>query len=207
MRYFVLSFAAGLLVGFPAIASETAKSCCPTACTEVQTCGSPDCCAHCGCHCGCEKYCKLVCTMKKVKKTVWVVKCEDFCTSLPGCGRCCCDGCESCGDECRKEARCENCRGKSCNPCASLENRDYIPPRCGKVRTKKVLVKKEIICKVPAYKCVVVYSCGNCGEKCCPSEKSEKQQEPAALPPTPAPAPKSALQSSTPIIVDTSFLR
>jgi hypothetical protein len=31
------------------------------------------------------------------------------------------------------------------------------------VRQRKVLEKREIICLVPCYKCVVVYCCPNCG--------------------------------------------
>jgi hypothetical protein len=59
--------------------------------------------------------------MKEIKKTVWVVECEEFCTTLPG--RCC-------------------------------------TPRCGKVRCKKKLVKKEIKVQVPVYRCKVVDCCG-----------------------------------------------
>jgi hypothetical protein len=102
--------------------------------------------------------------MKEVKKTVWVVHCKEFCTTMPGCplgDRCC--HCGQCA-ECNAAAECAACdaSGKKCDPCANLENRNYVPPKCGRVREKKTLEKKEIVCKIPSYKCVVVYSCGNC---------------------------------------------
>lgn len=82
MRTLVLSMAMGMLIVSAAAASDAGDNI-PAACKEVQTCGAPDCCAHCGCHACCEKYCRVVCEMKEVKKTVWVVKCEDFCTHCP----------------------------------------------------------------------------------------------------------------------------
>ena len=187
-----LSLAVGWLVVSSAIAAEPCKA--PAACTQVQTCGAADHCAHCGRACQCEKHCRVVCEMKEVKKTVWVVKCEDFCAPLPNCGRGCrngCDGrgtCDACG---ATETRCaepvcgEGC-GKKCDPCAVEKNKCYITPKCGKVRTKKTLEKKEIVCKVPSYKCVVVYSCPNC----CGSEGCDGQAAPGpAKPASPAPVP------------------
>jgi len=97
--------------------------------------------AHCGpraCGCSvnvcCGKTTQVVCEMKKVKKTVWAVECEEFSTLLPGCH--CLTGCNKC--------------------CVT-------PPRCDKVRTRKKLVKKTITCEVPVYKCVVV-PCGEVEE-------------------------------------------
>lgn len=185
--------AIGMLIVYAAVApADTCNA--PAPCNEVQTCGAPDCCAHCGCHDCCDKYCRVVCEMKEIKKTVWVVKCEDFCAPLPGCGRCCDDGCESC-----KDTTCDNCCDKSCDPCASIENRKYIPPKCGKVRTKKTLEKKEITCKIPTYKCVVVYACGSCGSKGLDGEKAQPQA-PAA--PAPAPAPKTTNSVPVPRLPD-----
>jgi hypothetical protein len=167
----------------------------PEACQEVQTCGDPNCCAHCGCRCCCEKYCKVVCVMKEVKKTVWAVKCEDFCAPLPGCP----SQCESCNKECCQEPNCAGC-DKCCNPCASLEGRNYVPPKCGKVRTKKTLEKKEIICKIPSYKCIVVYACANCGSKCGLGEKAQPQTPSApASEPTQAPPKSTSTALRTPV--------
>jgi hypothetical protein len=129
--------------------------------------------------------------MKEVKKTVWVVKCEDFCAPLPGCGRGCCNGCkgcEACGgaEKCAAEPVCHEGCGKKCNPCAVEEAKHLVPPKCGKVRTRKILEKKEIVCRVPCYKCVVVYSCPNC----CGNEGCDGQAAPApAKPAAPAPMP------------------
>ena len=166
MKTYTLSLMIGLLISNGANAADLGGAPAPEACKEVQTCGAADCCAHCGCHCCCEKYCRVVCEMKEIKKIVWVVRCEDFCAPLPGCPLHCGAACESCGKESCNESTCENGCGKCCNSCADIENRNCVPPKCGKVRSKKILEKKEIVCKVPSYKCVVVYACSSCGSKC-----------------------------------------
>ena len=132
----------------------------------AQDCGGTvdECCGTCGSN----KVCKVVCETKKVKKTVWVVECEEFCPSLPNC----CRARKSCGGDCQADCGEEGCGGKDCcDPCASLR-RPMVPPKCGKVRTRKKLVKKQITCEVPVYKCVVVCcepscaaSCGGCGDE------------------------------------------
>jgi len=200
MKTSMLALAAGLLMAAPAWAGEC--GCDPATCGPVETCGSPNCCAHCGRNCGCDKYCKVVPYVKEVKKTVWVVKCEDYCPSLPGCpgGNCCGDpnGCGACGPEgCAVEPTCATCGGKGCDggccktdPCAIELCKKQTPPKCGRVHTKKVLTKKEIVCKVPSYKCVVVYGCGSCGEGGAPaSAPSNVEPKPAA----PAPSPSKGL--------------
>ena len=188
-----ITLAIGWLMANTTDATEAIKV--PAACCEVQACGSPDCCGHCGCHCGCEKYCKLVCEMKEVKKTVWVVHCSDFCAPLPGCGRdCCgCGKCEACkaGKPCETEPACCDGSGKNCDPCASEKNKCLVPPKCGKVRGKKTLEKKEVVCKAPSYKCVVVYCCPNCGAQQCGAEKA-----PAPVSPPTAPAPGKTTQDA-----------
>ena len=67
------------------------------------------------CWSSCAKCCTVVCETKLVKKTVWVVQCEEFCVANPtlGCG-----------------------------------------VRCGKPRSRKQLIKKEIAVEVPVYRCV-----------------------------------------------------
>ena len=184
-----LSLAIGWLVANAALAAEPCKA--PAACTEVQTCGAADHCGCCGRACPCEKHCRVVCEMKEVKKTVWVVKCEDFCAPLPNCGLGCCNGCKSCGDctakeACGNEPACCEGRGNKCDPCAVEKNKRLVPPKCGKVRTKKTLEKKEVVCMVPSYKCVVVYSCPNCqGNEGCDGQAAPTPAKPA----TPAPMP------------------
>jgi len=172
MRIIALSLAFGLLT---MVGDCYAGAGC---CDEV--CGTPDCCGACGAKCCCQKTCKVVCEMKQVKRTVWVVECEEFCTSLPNCDR----------DPCR---RCNSCRGAKascwscCNdPCAALNSRNYVPPKCGKVRCRKKLVKKEITCEVPVYKCVVVFCCPGCdegGEQEAPAPAPEQTTNAAPLPP------------------------
>jgi len=208
MKKYALSLMIGLLMANRAIAAEACAPPAPEACKEVQTCGAPDCCAHCGCHECCEKYCRVVCEMKEVKKTVWAVKCEDFCAPLPSCPLHCCDGRESGGPESCEVCTCENGCDKCCNPCAELESRNYNPPNCGKVRTKKTLEKKEITCKIPSYKCVVVYACPKCESKCSEGAKSEPSS-PAAPepPPAPAPLPKTTITAPSPSIVNASYIR
>ncbi len=194
MKTYALSLMLGLLISNGAIAADPGASA-PEACKEVQTFGSPDCCAHCGC-CGCcEKYCRVVCEMKEVKKTVWVVKCEEFCPLMPNCPLHC-EKCLESNDQKQSGANCEICC-KTCNPCASLENRNYIPPKCGNMRTKKVLEKKEVTCKIPSYKCIVVYVCANCGSKC-NAEKAD-QQVPAAQAQSVEPVQKTSVVEPMPV--------
>jgi hypothetical protein len=187
MRIGVVIGAIALLAAGTALAGDACKA--PAACGEAQTCGSPNCCAHCGCCCACEKYCRVVCEMKEVKKTVWVVKCEEFCAPLPGCRRGCCEGGDG-REPCPAEAACPNDCRKKCDPCASEENKCLVPPKCGKLREKKTLEKKEIVCKVPSYKCVVVYCCPHCGaDQECGSQQAPPPAPAAAKPATPPPAP------------------
>lgn len=205
MRTFLLSLAVGWLLADAAIAADACKT--PAACTEVQTCGSPDQCGRCGHGGACEKYCRVVCEMKEVKKTVWVVKCEDFCAPLPNChhGQGC--GCGACNAEqtYTTDVGCDDgCGGKKCDPCAVEKNKCLVPPKCGKVREKKTLEKKEIVCKVPSYKCVVVYACSSCGVQECGSETAPAAP---ASPAAPAPMPSKTTQDAPlPPVVGASFV-
>ena len=153
MRTIALS---AIVVGLFAVSQALAGDCQITG-----TCFSPA--KNPGCHCGGQKVRKIVCEMKKVTKTVWAVECEEFCSLLPGrpTGRCCsktacrdrqnCGGCDSYGNSgsCGKD------------PCKSVRSAGMVPPKCGSVRCKKKLVKKQIDCEVPVYKCVVV-PCSSC---------------------------------------------
>jgi hypothetical protein len=201
MRMLVFCFAVAWPIAVTAIAGEACKP--PAACTEVQTCGSPDRCGRCGCGCPCEKYCRVVCEMKEVKKTVWVVKCEDFCAPLPGCRRDCRCGGNGC-ENCDAEAGCSNQCAKKCDPCAKEESKCIVPPRCGKVRERKVLQKKEIVCKVPSYKCVVVYCCPNCeaGRRAAPPAPAS--DKPTASPPAPG---RTTQDAPLPPVMSASYLK
>lgn len=199
MRIFAITMAIGWLAAGGAMAADPGKS--PAACAEVQTCGSVERCGHCGRCCACEKYCRVVCEMKEVKKTVWVVKCDEVCTLMPGCGRGC-NGCGICGDCANGDScDCGSC-GKHCDPCAAENAKRFVPPKCGKVRERKTLEKKEVVCKVPSYKCVVVYACQDCGA----NGARPATDKPAA--PSPAPAPnKAALQTSSGHVLGVSYVR
>lgn len=172
MRVFGTSLAMvlGLLL---AQAANAGEECCG---------GSAESCGRCGCHSRCEKYCKVVPDTKEIKKHVWVVKCEDFCPPLPTCDRKCGHGCGQSGDcgqcgDCQDGGAACGCGGHGC-------------PKCGCVRTKKVLEKKEITCKIPCWKCVVVYACPGCSDGCCsegfaPADSAAPMPKAAPLPPGP----------------------
>ena len=131
------------------------------------------------------KVCKVVVEMKTVKKHVWVCECEEHCTGLPGSGLFsrCCDGSDP--------AVCE-ASGGGCDPCSAFRSQPHFPPKCGEVRHRKVLKKKEIECQVPTYKCVVVCeaagrpgacSCGNSTPANEPVVTSRDPMQNAPLPP------------------------
>jgi len=194
MRIVLLSTAVGLLLSGAAMAGDCCTA--PACCDQTHEC----------CHsCGVRKVCKVVCEMKKVKKTTWVVECEEFCASLPNCKRPCKSCCNTgnCGEEC------------CCDPCASLR-RPMVPPKCGKVRCRKKLVKKEIICEVPVYKCVVVCvnSCCEaaacCGEEAdspAPAPKAAPAPEAAPVPEAPAPAAAAGDIAPVPPLLGTTYLQ
>ena len=141
------------------VTTATAGDCC-----EKETCGK-------ACH---EGYCRVVRGTKEVKKTVWVVECEPFCVPYPGCGR---HRSRSCGQDCRDDGCCDTgCCKKRC----------LVPPKCGPIRYRKKLVKKEIKCQVPIYKCVPV-ACGCCSEDGCAEPAADAGKARQALGPAPFP--------------------
>ena len=156
MRAFIISIAAALLVANSAVNSALAAGRCGS-------CGKSD--------------CQVVCEMKTVKKTCWVVECEQICPSLPNCPKRGCCGLNFRGS-CDDEAGCGDC-GKGC------KSRPLVPPKCGKSRTIKKLVKKEYTCEVPVYKCV---ACAGCGPDGCGGEEAAPPAVPAKVP-TAAEAP------------------
>jgi hypothetical protein len=178
MKLSILSIAIGLLMAGSATAADR--------------CGTPDSCGHCGRRSVCNKVCRVVCEMKKVTKVVWTVECDEFCAPLPGCGH----GCGSCGDACGcGEESCDSCAKDAC---AELRSRPLVAPKCGKVRCRKTLVKKEITCEVPAYKCVVEFRCPGCEADCSAEEATPAaapQQAPVSTPATTLMAPLPPLVS------------
>ena len=210
-----LSLVVGLLIATAAYAAD----CCEPACCD-KACCEPACCA--------KKYCKIVCDTVKVKKHVWTVECDEFCVPLPNCDlglKCGCDRNGCCGEGCQ-EGCCETgcgitaanspkCIAKATDPCGVLNCcRKVIAPKCGPVRCRKKLVKKEVVCEVPTYKCVVV----SCGEGCCDpacgatEQAPAEQAAPAEAPQAPAPAeipapPQASIMAPMPPVVGTSYLR
>jgi hypothetical protein len=111
--------------------------------------GEGPCCANCGCHSSCNKVCRLVCEEKKVEVVCWNTECEDFCVpgpSKPGCKHC--------------EPACDEC---------ALHGKKFVwtewIPGCAEIHTKKKLMKKTIVKKVPSYKWVVEDLCKDCEAK------------------------------------------
>lgn len=128
-----------------------------------------DCCEHCGACCGLIKVCRAECSEKEVTHVKYRVECEDFCVPGRSCKFCC-------EDEC---GHCQVCKTGT----------------CGKVRTKKKLVKVEVKEKIPVTKCVVEYLCPSCCDTCGAEACSIGEGDPMAAPEEPAaenPAPKSA---------------
>jgi len=193
MKLSALSIAIGLLLAGSAFAAGTCGT--PDCCEPEQVCGTPDCCGHCGRRSVCDKVCRVVCEMKEVKKTVWTVETEEFCVPMPNCGHGCQQGCGSCGSCDAGGCGEESCTTCGCDPCESLRNRKVVPPRCGPVRCRKKLVKKEITCEVPTYKCVVEFCCPGCDSGC-----GEEEAAPAATPQE-SPAPATTLIAPLPPLV------
>ncbi|MHC4404944.1 MAG: hypothetical protein ACYTG0_35300 [Planctomycetota bacterium] len=166
MRTMILSLAIGILFANGVLAQDC--------------CGPPACCdrTHECCHrCGVQKRCKVVCEMKTVKTSCWVVECEEFCPSLPNCGGWCKSSCGDCCDD-----------GCGIDHCAKLL-KPMVPPRCGKLRSRKILTKKDITCEVPVYKCVVVCCNPGCCEPSCWGEEAAPAQESPSDAPTLPPPP------------------
>lgn len=166
-----------LALAVPAAAIEcggcgTCSTCCQ------QSCCDPCCDAGCGQGCcdPCGGCCMVVCETKTVKKVIWRCECKPFCLPLPscckGCTQCvdCCAQCGGCGCDACGGTACGSCGGCGCSDCGSCGGCGVIhkvhvqaQPRCGNVRTKKVLYRGYCEIEVPVYKCVV--TCG--GNGCC----------------------------------------
>ncbi len=162
MRIIVTSLAMALAV---AGAVEAADWCAaPEACVPaaVEACDPGVHGVACPAHCG-RPDCVVVVEMKKVKKHVWVVECEEHCPSLPGSrllGGCRGGGCGTGGACVRPSALGTPCG--ACDPCAAVraQAQAQCPPKCSHARCRKVLKRKEIECEVPVYKCVPASKAG-----------------------------------------------
>jgi hypothetical protein len=119
-------------------------------------------CDVCGCHANCNKICRLIKGTKKVSKTCYDCKCEDFCIPGPSklCGVCWVNEKDPC---------------TGCVKCVRKEN--WQPSDCAQVRTKHMLVKREVSKEVPAYKWEVQKVCRACACKC----MAEDRQVPASM--------------------------
>ncbi len=162
MKMIVISLGAALALAI-AGAAEAADCCAvPEACGLV---------AHgvaCPVNCG-RADCRVVVEMKKVTKHVWVVECEEHCTALPGSrllGGC--RGSCGAGHPCARPAVCGAPCG-ACDPCAAerAKAQAQCPPKCTRVRCRKVLRKKEVECEAPVYKCVAAAQACSAGVGCC----------------------------------------
>lgn len=148
-------------------------------CAPATICGSSEKCHFCGRHDHCKRMCEVVCEMKEVVKVLWIVRCEEFCTSLPRLG------CESN----REHGACGGCDASGCVTVEREKMPKAVAPRCGHVRCRKVLEKKEVVCKFPCYKCVPAYACeGCCDRGICVPESTVVP--PVGVPAPPAPRPR-----------------
>jgi hypothetical protein len=111
---------------------------------------APGCCADSRCASAC-KVCVPEWTTKKTEKVAYGCKCVDFC--LPNCfwiHRECRDGCcqdPNCKVCAAKRGACSECGGAGCI-------------KCGRVRTRKVLIKKVHVTEVEQLDCVPKTVCG-----------------------------------------------
>ena len=126
------------------------------------------CCNECGCSHGLRKVCRLVCETEEVAETEFSCKCEDFCVPCPS---------DKCGTHC--ECDCKSHHGVSCKTI-------WKPSPHAEVRTRKLLVIKEVKKEVPQYRWVVEYVCDGCG---CGDQTAPADAAPEAPLPTAEPAP------------------
>ncbi|GAB6165825.1 hypothetical protein JCM19992_18250 [Thermostilla marina] len=165
---------------------------------DIGCLGAPNHCAECGRNAPCQKkVCRIECGTKTITKHCWCVEEEDMCTMLPRLGDPCKSSCTACGEPGCGEVGCEAGCSNGCEKCGGLRQLGckpdkIVPPKPGRARTTRRLVKKEYTIEVPVYKTVVEYVCGACGaEEAAPVEEKAPTQaapEPAPLPKAPEPA-------------------
>lgn len=137
---------------------------------------SCDCfCSHCGQRGRCEKVCRLECGEKEVEVFCWGCKCEDFCVpgpSQPNCQYC--------------EMICGNCDGPVKPDAPYSKPKKFVwntwIPGCAEVHTRKKLMRKAVVKKVPSYKWTVEDLCPHCYA----AAQRTRVQPGTELPPVPA---------------------
>lgn len=143
--------------------------------------GGGECCAGCGCDQPCRQVCRLVCGEKEVEILCWGCTCEDFCVPGPSS-----PGCEHCTEVC---GTCEQASDASA-PWALTKAflwKTWLPGDA-EVFTKRKLVQKKVMKKVPSYKWVVEPLCPACaaeGERT--ALRAKTAADPAEAEPTTAP--------------------
>ncbi len=138
MKTYLIALAGSLLLAGTALAEQ-----CATSVGTDQACA-----AGVGQECGCPRCCGARCNecvvapaTKKNEKVNYSMKCVDFCVKgFPGLGNHTCKDCKGC--------EVQNC------------------PTCGKVRTKKVLIKKVKVTECDTFKCVPQTVCDPAGGVC-----------------------------------------
>lgn len=115
------------------------------------------CCKICGEDGECRKVCRLECTEKKIATTCWSFKEEDFCLPLPSHPTCS-----------HEECVCDDCDPDAPKPHFPTIRfwREWSPAACGKVFTRRKLMKKTVTKTVPSYKWVVEELCPACEANC-----------------------------------------
>ncbi len=202
MKVIVTSLSAALALtiagAVEAAADRTAAAAGTAAVVEAcdPGCRGPNCCDP-----GTLKVCKVVVEMKTVRKHVWVVECEEHCPALPGSSlfNRCKDGFSRSGIGCVAPAACGTPCGV-CGPCAALHAQVPCPPKCGTIRSRKVLKRKEIEYEVPVYRCVVVSHTPS-PDRAVDCHAVAPANEPAATHQTPAPS------APLPPVIGTSYLQ
>lgn len=123
------------------------------------------CCEHCGCQHNVKKVCRVVCEMKEEKEICYDCKCEDFCIPGPSC---------KCGEKC--ECSCAARHGY-------IRRNIWEPSDCATVHTRHLLLRREVVKKVPTYKWVVEYVCCDCeGAGACAQQPLPPEAEQLAGP-------------------------
>ena len=95
----------------------------------------------------CRKVCKLIVGEKLVKVTCYKSEFEDFCVPNPS---------EKCCEKCVDACSCENGGSGKKMTISSWKT------SCGEVKTRKKLMKKTFLVKVPDYRWEIVAKCNDC---------------------------------------------
>lgn len=136
--------------------------------------GEPSC-GVCGQSGNCKKVCRLVPEERTIEVICWGSEKEDFC--IPGCSK---PGCKHCKEVCGPE----DTGTKEGDPCSKprlLKWIEWRPSKSATIYTRKKLMKKVVVHKVPGFKWVVEELCDACEAKC----EAEKVAAGEKAPPLP----------------------